>query len=208
MEWYKHDISAYRRATSRLKLLAHGAYRLLMDEYYSGQGPLPEDYATLYRVCGAQTDHEKLVVRTVADQYFPVNGDGLRHNERCDAELAEYRNRVEKNRTNSRRRFDHPVERPMDKPMDKPMGGPVDHTDRHTIKDLEVSGNRKTDKNRTAGSDAARQALGLLVKRPAAQPQPDEEAIERNREIARKVVEEEARKAKQQLEQLDDNEPF
>ena len=204
MEWYKHDISAYRRSTSRLKLLAHGVYRLLMDEYYSGQGPLPEDYATLYRVCGAQTDHEKTVVRTVADQYFPVNGDGLRHNERCDEELAEYRARVDKNRANSRRRFDHPMDRPMDKPMDHRMDHPLDPTDRHTTKGSRGSGDRKSGTKSTA----AREALGLMVKRPPAQAQTDEAAIERNREAARKAVAKTPDPFEQAIKQLDDDIPF
>src|SRR5687767_13983259 len=129
MEWYKHDITAYRRATSRLKPLAHGVYRLLMDEYCAGQGALPNDWRTLYQVCSAQAEGEKETVRRIADQYFPVSGDGLRHNERCDAELDEYRARVPQNKANSHRRFDRPVERPSERPIAGPNGGRIDPTD-------------------------------------------------------------------------------
>ena len=132
MDWYKHDIGAYRRATSRLKPLAHGVYRLLMDEYYSGQGPLPDDWSALYRIAGAQTEAEKATVRTVADQYFPKNGDGFRHNERCDEELDEYRARSLKNKANSQRRFDKPVDHRMDNRMDHPPAHPLDHTNKET----------------------------------------------------------------------------
>lgn len=114
MDWYKRDIGAYRRQTARLKPLAHGAYTLLLDEYYAGQGPLPGDYIDLYRIAKAQTDAEKQCVKTVADQYFPLNGDGFRHNERADEEIANYRKRKVTNTASSRSRFDNRNDRHND----------------------------------------------------------------------------------------------
>ena len=134
MDWYKHDIGAYRRATSRLKPLAHGVYRLLLDEYYAGQGPLPDDWTALYRITGAQTESEKITVRTIADQYFPKNGDGFRHNDRADQELADYQARSAKNKANSMRRFDSPSDHRLDHPIDHPTAHPFDHTNKETKK--------------------------------------------------------------------------
>ena len=105
MDWYKRDIGAYRRATSRLKPLAHGVYTLLLDEYYAGQGPLPDDYTALYRICGAQTDSEKKCVRNVIDQFFIRNGDGFRYNDRADEEIANYRARSATNRGIAQARY-------------------------------------------------------------------------------------------------------
>ena len=132
MDWYKRDIGAYRRATSRLKPLAHGVYSLLLDEYYAGQGPLPDDLTALYRICGAQTEGEKIAVRTIIDQYFPKNGDGYRHNERADDEIAAYRGRKAVNTINSRSRFDHRLDHPNDHRTDHPQTHPFDHRKKET----------------------------------------------------------------------------
>ena len=132
MDWYKRDIGAYRRATSRLKPLAHGVYALLLDEYYSGQGPLPDDMTALYRICGAQTEGEKVAVRTVADQYFPSNGDGLRHNARADEEIANYRGRKAINTINSRSRFDGRIAHPFDNQTDHRQQHQFDHRKKET----------------------------------------------------------------------------
>jgi len=80
-------MSDYAKKTARLTLAQHGAYTLLLDEIYSTESPLPADIFELYRICRAMTKEEQLAVKTVADAYFAVSGDGLRHNPRATAEL-------------------------------------------------------------------------------------------------------------------------
>lgn len=140
MDWYKRDIGAYRRQTARLKPLAHGAYTLLLDEYYAGQGPLPADYIDLYRIAKAQTDAEKQCVKTVADQYFPLNGDGFRHNERADEEIANYRARSVTNRFNANQRIAQRTAEPIANRTDIPNGIANRPTDRkkETNKEVDV----------------------------------------------------------------------
>ena len=79
----------YRRDTSHLTLAEHGAYALLLCQYYATGKPLPADQQSLCRICSAQTPEEVAAVRTVADAFFAPNGDGLRHNKRADRELSD-----------------------------------------------------------------------------------------------------------------------
>ncbi len=87
MNFYKRFMSDYARKTARLTLAQHGAYTLLLDEVYITEQPLPFDMNELYRVCRAMTKDEQAAVRVVADLYFPVSEDGLRHNPRASIEL-------------------------------------------------------------------------------------------------------------------------
>lgn len=88
MKFYKHWLGDYARDTGHLSLLEHGAYRVMLDAYYSNDKPLPAEKAALYRICKAFTGTERKAVERVADEFFPVNGDGSRHNRRADEEIA------------------------------------------------------------------------------------------------------------------------
>lgn len=86
-QWYPRYAGDYMRDTRHLTLIEHGAYTLLLDHYYATGRPLDAELSALYRVCGAQGDDERAAIAAVADQFFPVNGDGLRHNKRADTEI-------------------------------------------------------------------------------------------------------------------------
>lgn len=88
MNFYKHWIGDYMRDTAHLTLTENGAYRVLLDHYYSTERPLPADLAALSRICRAETKEEKKAVANVVSGYFPLGEDGLRHNKRADAEIA------------------------------------------------------------------------------------------------------------------------
>lgn len=90
-EMYPGD---YMRDTSRLSLSDHGAYLRLMLAYYAEEAPLPEAHGDLYVIAGATTTADKVAVRKVADRYFPVGDDGLRHNGRIDEEIAKAQERI------------------------------------------------------------------------------------------------------------------
>ena len=86
MNWYPRYYGDYSRDTAHLTLAEHGAYNVLLDHYYA-TGPLPDDIGLLMRICRAFEDHERTAVKSVADKFFPVNGDQLRHNKRADQEI-------------------------------------------------------------------------------------------------------------------------
>jgi len=87
MNWYPRYYGDYTRDTAHLTLAEHGAYAVLLDHYYATRRGIPEvpDYA--YRICRAFSDAERTAVDSVLAQFFPVNGDGTRHNKRADIEL-------------------------------------------------------------------------------------------------------------------------
>ena len=98
MNFYKHFIGDYARDTAHLAMLEHGAYRLMLDHYYATGKSLPADKAMLYRICKASTKAERTAVDLVAEQFFPVNGDGTRHNHRADKELGQWESQATVNR--------------------------------------------------------------------------------------------------------------
>lgn len=50
MDWYPRNISAYRDDTQHLTTLEHGAYTLLLDEYYQTRKPLPDNDQALANI--------------------------------------------------------------------------------------------------------------------------------------------------------------
>jgi uncharacterized phage protein (TIGR02220 family) len=95
VNYWERYIGAIRKKTGRLDLTEKGAYDVLLDEYYALEAPLPDDVSELYRIANAHKKHERNAVRKVADLYFPVGPDGLRHNERADYEIARAIKRIE-----------------------------------------------------------------------------------------------------------------
>ena len=94
MHYYRHHIGDYRASTSGLSIAQHGAYRLLMDEYYVTGSALPADLASLYRICRAMNKEEKKAVAHVVATFFTVVDGRLSH-QRIEEQLAEYQSQVE-----------------------------------------------------------------------------------------------------------------
>jgi uncharacterized protein YdaU (DUF1376 family) len=115
MNYYERYCGDYASKTSNLSLQQHGAYTLMLDTYYSTESPLPPDYRDLYRICRAMSKAEQEAVRFVAEKYFPVNGDGLRHNEKADEIIAKALKRIETARKNGAKAY----------PAGTPAGGPA-----------------------------------------------------------------------------------
>lgn len=66
MNYYERYCGDYAKKPARLTLVQHGAYTLLLDEYYSTEEPLPASFEELYRVCRAMKKDEQEAVRMVA----------------------------------------------------------------------------------------------------------------------------------------------
>ena len=94
--WYAHYTGDYGRDTGHLSLVEHGAYRVLLDHYYSTGAALPNEISTLYRVCRAFEEGERKAVDAVLAEFFELRHDGY-HNKRADKELvkrAEHHSRL------------------------------------------------------------------------------------------------------------------
>ena len=98
MNFYKRFVGDFMRKTAHLSLLQNGAYNMLLDTYYATGRPLPADRDALYNICRATKPIERQAVDYVADAFFPVNGDGSRHNTRADEEIADHEERMGVNR--------------------------------------------------------------------------------------------------------------
>lgn len=66
MNFYKHYPGDYARGTAHLSLAEHGAYRLMLDQFYGAGRPLPGNRKSLYRLLRAETADEKRAVDNVA----------------------------------------------------------------------------------------------------------------------------------------------
>lgn len=122
MNFYKRYPADYARKTARLSLAQHGAYTLLLDEIYSTEAPLPADLGELCRLCRAMSKPEQDAVRFVAERFFPVGDDGLRHNSRATEELIEAAPALEAARANGKKGG-----RPRKETQQKPTGFPKDN---------------------------------------------------------------------------------
>lgn len=100
MNYYERYCGDYAKKTARLSLVEHGAYTLLLDEYYSNEAPLPADFEELFRICRAMKKSEQDAVRSVAEKFFPIAEDGMRHNERADEMISRARPKMQASRAN------------------------------------------------------------------------------------------------------------
>jgi uncharacterized protein YdaU (DUF1376 family) len=84
--WYAFYPADYARDTGHLSLTEHGAYRALMDHYYSRGAPLEDDRARLLHVCRARSKAERCAVERVLGEFF-VLAEGRYSHARIDAEI-------------------------------------------------------------------------------------------------------------------------
>jgi uncharacterized protein YdaU (DUF1376 family) len=94
MNYYRRYIGDFVRATTGLSIAEVGALDRLLDTYYAEERPLPADLGMLCRICRATDKAEQLAVKVVAERFFPIGSDGLRHNRRADLELEKARTAI------------------------------------------------------------------------------------------------------------------
>jgi uncharacterized protein YdaU (DUF1376 family) len=95
MNYYPHHIGDYAKDASHLTMIEDGAYRRMMDTYYSTERPLPLDRAALYRLVRALSKAERGAVDAVLQEFFQQNSDGW-HSKRCDEEIAKAKEKSRK----------------------------------------------------------------------------------------------------------------
>lgn len=82
--WMPLYIGDYHADTRRLSTLEHGAYLLLLMEYWK-QGPLRDDDEELAAIAGLKLDAWRKIAASIR-RYFTIAADGLLHQKRVDAE--------------------------------------------------------------------------------------------------------------------------
>lgn len=95
MNYFELYPGDYLRDTGHLSMAQHGAFLLLMAAYYGSEKPFPRENDAIYRITKAINSAEKRAAISVADEFFPVGADGLRHNARADEEIAKAQERMD-----------------------------------------------------------------------------------------------------------------
>jgi uncharacterized protein YdaU (DUF1376 family) len=94
----------YSKKTKTLTLLEHGAYRLLLDFYYTCEGPFANDLPMIYRACSAHTPAERRAVVKILSKFFFAR-DGVWCHSRADEEIEKSRQRSEEAREKANKRW-------------------------------------------------------------------------------------------------------
>lgn len=85
--WYPRYSGDYRAKTAGLSLIQHGAYTLLLDEYYNTGKPLDANASVLHRICSALALEEQEAINFVLSRFFVLTDKGY-INKRAEEELA------------------------------------------------------------------------------------------------------------------------
>lgn len=89
MNYYEHHIGDYAKDAGHLSMVEDGAYRRLIDAYYSREQPLPSAFRDCCKLARAITKAERDAVTYVLREFFTLQDDGY-HQKRCDEEVARY----------------------------------------------------------------------------------------------------------------------
>lgn len=166
-EFYPGD---YSRDTRHCSLAEHGAFLLLLSAYYATEKPLPADYIALYRMCSAMSPDEQAAVRSVADAFFPIADDGLRHNSRADREIPKALARIDKARSNGKLGGRPP--KTQKEPSENPAGFyPVNPDETQPVSGMEPSGHPSGKAPHTPCSTIEDQELSSPDKPETAKPE-------------------------------------
>lgn len=100
MHYFQFNIGDYASHTRHLSLMEDLAYRRLLDLYYLRDGKLFGDEQEIARQIGMR-EHVSDVTQVLRD-FFCIAEDDRWSHDRCDAEIAEYRHFLEKQRENGK----------------------------------------------------------------------------------------------------------
>ena len=104
MNYYEHHIGDYAEATAHLTFIEDATYSRLIRKYYATEKPLPADVKIVQRLINARSKEEKNAVVSVLNEFFNLTDDGWRQ-ERCDHEIARFKDRQIKARRSAEGRW-------------------------------------------------------------------------------------------------------
>lgn len=90
MNYYKHHIGDFDRATRHLTRVERSIYRDLLDVYYDTEKALTLDMQALCRRVIARTDEEATAVEQVLNEFFTKTPSGWYH-DRCEEEIDAFK---------------------------------------------------------------------------------------------------------------------
>ncbi len=89
---YPKHIGDWMTATAHLSELEECLYSRMVDQYYARETPLPLDIVACCRLVRAASASAKRAVQALLAEFFTKGADGW-HQQRCDEEIANYRER-------------------------------------------------------------------------------------------------------------------
>lgn len=101
MIYYPHHIGDYMTSTAHLTILEDGAYRRLLDFYYSREAPIPIDLVQICRLIRARSREERRAVETILNEFFALTDAGWMH-ARCEEEIKKSKIISERARSNGK----------------------------------------------------------------------------------------------------------
>lgn len=104
MNYYEHHIGDYAEATAHLTFIEDATYSRLIRKYYATEKPLPMDVKLVQRLINARSKEEKNAVVSVLNEFFTLTDEGWRQ-ERCDHEIARFKDRQLKARRSAEGRW-------------------------------------------------------------------------------------------------------
>lgn len=88
LPWFAFNIAEYVKDTMRLATEGHGAYLLLMLDYYANETPPPDDDDVLASIAKLPVDAWQARHRKVLAPFFRIE-DGVWHHDRIEREILE-----------------------------------------------------------------------------------------------------------------------
>ena len=116
MNFYPFHIGDYISHTSHLTDEEDLAYRRMIDLYYMGELPFPNDSAWIAR----RVKSNPAIVLTLLNEYFELSEDGNWHNTRADREIAKYQFVKESGKKGAEKRWSNREEKPLQSDANAP----------------------------------------------------------------------------------------
>lgn len=105
MNYYEHHIGDYAKDAGYLSMIEDGAYRRLIDAYYSREKRLPPSVHECCKLARATTKPERDAVIYVLREFFELRGDGY-FQKRCDEEIARFQDKSAKAKASIAKRWE------------------------------------------------------------------------------------------------------
>jgi uncharacterized protein YdaU (DUF1376 family) len=153
LNYYEHHLGDYLRDTAHLSMLEDGAYRRLLDLYYTREAPLPANLDAVCRLIRARSDDDKAAVMVVLDEFFVRTDEGYRL-KRCDSEIDLFHEKVEKKRAAANARWASTC----NAPAYAPAYAPAMQMECPPVSSLQSPDTSLQSKNKTQSADKPRAA--------------------------------------------------
>jgi uncharacterized protein YdaU (DUF1376 family) len=121
MNYVEFHLGDYMRDTAHLSLVEDGAYRRLLDAYYTREKPLPVDLRDCCKLARAVSKAEREAVDYVLREFFHLKEDGY-HQKRADKEIVRFQDKKSKAKRSAETRW-HGRKPPTEGDADDPPNG-------------------------------------------------------------------------------------